>query len=127
VKPFFRADRVAGHIQRALSAILLKEAGDPRIGTATITRVTVSRDLRMARVYFTVHADEDERRQAAVDGFRNARAYLKRCLAPELALRYMPELEFFYDDSFDHAARINRILKSLHQENAADHPPVETE
>jgi len=126
VKPFSRADRVAGHIQRVLSTILIKEAGDPRIGSATITRVNVTRDLRLARVYFTVHADE-ARRQAAIEGFRNARAYLKRQLAPEMALRYMPELEFFYDDTFDHAARINRILNSLHQENAADPQPVDPE
>jgi ribosome-binding factor A len=126
VKPFSRADRVAGHIQRVLSAILIKEAGDPRIGEATITRVKVSRDLRLARVYFAVHADETQR-QAAVEGFRKARAYLKRRLAPELALRYMPELEFFYDDTFDHAARINRILKTLHQDHAVDHPPVDPE
>jgi ribosome-binding factor A len=126
VKPFSRADRVAGHIQRALSAILIKDAGDPRIGAATITRVRVSPDLRLARIYFSVHADAAER-QAAVDGFRNARAYLKRRLAPELTLRYMPELEFFYDDSFDKAARINEILKNLQQDHAVDHPSIDSE
>ncbi|MEE4608974.1 MAG: 30S ribosome-binding factor RbfA [Desulfobacteraceae bacterium] len=126
MKPFSRADRVAGHIQRALSAILIKETSDPRIGTATITRVRVSADLRLARVYFAVHADTVDR-QAAVDGFRNARAFLKRRLAPELTLRYMPELEFFYDDTFDQAARINQILKTLQQDHAVDHPPVDPE
>jgi ribosome-binding factor A len=126
VKPFTRSDRVASQIQRVLSAILIKETGDPRIETATITRVKLSRDLRLARVYFAVHADAAGR-QAAIEAFGDARAYLKRQLAPELGLRYMPELEFFYDDTFDHAARIDRILKDLHQDHAADHPPVDSE
>lgn len=126
MKPFSRADRVAGHIQRVLSTILIKETGDPRIGAATITRVHVTADLRLARVYFAVHPDAVDQ-QAAMDGFRNARAFLKRRLAPELALRYMPELEFFYDDTFDQAARINRILKTLQQDHAVDHSSVDPE
>jgi ribosome-binding factor A len=120
MKPFSRAERVAGHIQRVLSGILIKETSDPRIGTVTITRVHVSADLRLARIYFTVHPDAADR-QAAEDGFRKAKAFLKRRLAPELALRYMPELEFFYDDTFDQAARINRILKDLQHNDAGDH------
>ncbi len=126
MRPFSRADRVASQIQRVLSAILVKEAGDPRIEAATITRVKLSRDLRLARIYFAVHAQGAER-EAAIEGFRNARAYLKRQLAPELGLRYMPELEFFYDDTFDHAARIDRILKNLHQDHAGDHPSADSE
>ena len=126
MKPFSRADRVAGQLQRVLSELLSRQAGDPRIGAATITRVKVTRDLRLARVYFAVRGDAAQR-QAAEDGFDKARAYLKRMLAAELSLRYMPDLAFFYDDTLDHAARINRILKSLNQDNAADHPPPEAE
>lgn len=128
MKPFSRADRVAGQIQRALSDILIKETADSRIGMATITRVRVSADLRLARIYFAVHAGGAGGavdRQAAVEGFRSARAFLKRRLAPELTLRYMPELEFFYDDTFDQAARINQILKMLQKDDAVDHPSID--
>lgn len=120
MKPYPRADRVGGHIQRVLGEILYKETADPRLRMATVTRVKVTRDLRLARVYFTLHGDADQRR-AAEEAFRHAGPYLKRCLAAELALRYMPELAFFYDDSFDQADRIDRILKSLQQEHATDH------
>ncbi len=126
MKPFSRAERVAGHIQRVLSTILIKETGDPRIATATITRVHVTADLRLARVYFTVHPETNDR-QAVVEGFRNAKTFLKRRLAPELTLRYMPELEFFYDETFDQAARINQILKALQRNDAVDHSPVDPE
>ena len=126
MKPFPRAERVGVQLQRVLSELLSRQAGDPRIAGATITRVKVTKDLRLARVYFAVHGDEGQR-QAAEEGFRQAGAYLKRLLAAELSLRYVPDLVFFYDDTFDHAARINRILKSLHQDHADNHSPIETE
>ena len=126
MKPFSRAERVGVQLQRVLSELLSRQTGDPRIAGATITRVEMTRDLRLARIYFTVYGDDAQRR-AAEAGFRQASAYLKRLLAPELGLRYMPDLVFFYDDTFDHAARINRILKSLQQDHACDRPTPEPE
>jgi ribosome-binding factor A len=125
VKPFSRAERVGIQLQRVLSELLSRQTGDPRITAATITRVEMTRDLRLARIYFAVYGDEAQR-QAAAAGFRQAAPYLKRLLAPELALRYMPDLVFFYDDTFDHADRINRLLKSLQQDHADHRPPSES-
>ena len=51
---YSRADRVGGLIQRTLSDILLRSVKDPRIQHATITHVKVTRDLRIARIYFSV-------------------------------------------------------------------------
>jgi ribosome-binding factor A len=36
----------------------------------------------------------------------------------------MPELDFFYDESFDHGARIDQLLKSI---SSSDHGPDHTE
>ena len=52
--PFSRADRVSGLIQEVLSELLKKNIRDPRLAMATITSVKMSRDLRLARIYFTI-------------------------------------------------------------------------
>jgi ribosome-binding factor A len=52
MKPFARSDRVSGQIQKVLSEILLKKIKDPRLEKASITDVKMSRDLRIARIYF---------------------------------------------------------------------------
>jgi len=52
MKPFARSDRVGGQIQKVLSEILLKKVKDPRLENASITDVKMSRDLRIARIYF---------------------------------------------------------------------------
>lgn len=116
MKPFARSDRVSGQIQKVLSEILLKKIKDPRLKAATITSVKMSRDLKFAKVYFVTSGGK-ERMEEAVEGFKSAIGYVKRKLAAQLGLRYMPELRFFYDDSFDYGSHIDEIIKAVKSEN----------
>jgi len=116
---FSRADRVGGLIQQLLSEMLLKSISDPRLQMATITQVRVTRDLRIARIYFA-SAGGKAKAEDVSHGFRSAAGYIKRQIGPQLGLWYMPELEFFYDESFDHGARIDQLLKSI---ASKDHGP----
>ena len=109
---YARADRVGGLIQQILSDLLRREISDPRVQMATITQVKVTKDLRMARIYFTAGGGKAGA-EDVTQGFRSAAGFIKRRLGPQLGLRYMPELEYFYDESFDHGARIDQLLKSI--------------
>ncbi len=120
---FSRADRVGGLIQQLLAELLQKDISDPRLQMATITQVKVTKDLRRARIYFTSAGGQELSEQTA-QGFRSAVGFIKRHLGPRLGLRYMPELEFFYDESFDHGARIDQLLKSI---SSSDHGPDRTD
>lgn len=120
---FSRADRVGGLIQQLLAELLQKDISDPRLQMATITQVKVTKDLRRARIYFTSAGGQELSEQTA-QGFRSAVGFIKRHLGPRLGLRYMPELEFFYDESFDHGARIDQLLKSI---SSNDHGPDRTD
>ena len=117
---FSRADRVSGLIQEVLSDILRKEMADPRLAMATITGVKMSTDLRVASIYFTISGGENKV-SAAAEAFDRARGFIKKRLARQLELRYMPELRFFHDGSFDYGSRIENLLKSVTTENGKDH------
>ena len=114
--PFSRADRVSGLIQEILSNLLKKDIHDPRLHMATITNVKMSRDLKLARIYFSIYGDNNKR-EAAAKGFESARGFIKRSLARKLSLRYMPDLIFFYDESFDYGSHIEELLKRITTEN----------
>jgi ribosome-binding factor A len=116
MKPFSRSDRVSGQIKKVLSDILLKKIKDPRLESATITGVKMSRDLKFARVYFVTSGGK-ESMEGAIEGFKSALGYVKRKLAAQLGLRYMPELRFFYDDSLDYGSHIDKIIKAVKSEN----------
>ena len=115
MKPFARSDRVGGQIQKVLSDILLRRVKDPRLKSASITGVKMSRDLRIARVYF-ITSDKKHSVDKTIEGFKSAVGYVKFKLASELGLRYMPELKFFYDESFEYGVRIDKILSRIHDE-----------
>lgn len=124
MRPFTRAERVSGLIQRALSELLQKNIKDPRLEMVTITSVKMSRDLRIAKVYFSTSGGKISKNKA-IKGFRNAFGYIKRSLGNQLGLRYIPDLNFFYDESFDYGSHIDKVLKSIKTENEPNHQSFE--
>ena len=117
---FSRADRVSGLIQETLSDLLKKRIHDPRLQMATITKVKMSADLKLARIYFAIYGD-DKKSEDAAKGFESARGFIKRNLASKLGLRYMPDLNFFYDDSFDYGSHIDQLLEKIKADDGPDH------
>jgi ribosome-binding factor A len=119
MKPFTRSDRVGVQIQKVLARLLAKDIKDPRLKMITITAVKMSGDLKSGRVYY-VAPGRQKAKEGAGEGFNKASGYIKRALAERLGLRYMPELKFFYDDSFDYGSRIDEILKSIKTTDSHD-------
>jgi ribosome-binding factor A len=117
---FSRAERVGGLIQEVLSDLLKKNIHDPRLQMATITKVKMSPDLKLARIYFTIYGDSQKSKDAA-SGFDSAHGFIKRNLAPRLGLRYMPDLKFFFDESFDYGLHIDQLLKKISTDNESNH------
>jgi ribosome-binding factor A len=124
MKPFARSDRVGALIQEALSDILRRRIKDPRLEGVLISGVRMSRDLKTARVYFAPTGGP-ARAEGALEGFENARGFIKRTLARELQLRYMPDVRFSYDTSFDYGERIEAVLKSLKNDERDPTPSEE--
>lgn len=115
---------MGGQVQKVLAGLIQKGVNDPRLAQATITGVTMSRDLRIAKIYFAAHGVANGE-QAILAGFESAKGFIKRELARELGLRYMPELKFFYDASFDYGAHINRVLKSIRTDDEKSNPTAD--
>lgn len=126
MKPYSRSVRVGGQIQKLLSELLQKRISDPRLAQTTISGVKMTNDLRIAKVYFAT-ANGVTKKADALEGFTSARGFLKRTLAATLGLRYMPDLQFYYDDSFDYGAHIESVLKRIEAEHDSDCQPTEEE
>ena len=124
MKPYKRADRVAGHVHKALSSLLQKGIKEPSLDGVTITGVRMSPDLRQAKIYYTVFS-HDADRESIREGFSRARGHIKRILAKHLGLKYMPDIHFFYDESLDRGARIEELLKSIGTDNEPDYQQPE--
>ena len=112
-----RPDRVGDQIRQELSELLSRGVvRDPGIGFITLTRVKVSPDLQLARVYYTMMGDEAARRDTA-KALARATPFFRRQVGSRLQLRRVPELEFRFDESVAHQDRIEQILRDLHEED----------
>jgi ribosome-binding factor A len=111
-----RPDRVGEQIREELSALLSRGAvHDPGIGFITLTRVTVSPDLQMARVFYTTMGDAKARTETA-KALDRATPFLRRHIGKVIRLRRVPELDFRFDESVVNQDRIEQILRDLHEE-----------
>jgi ribosome-binding factor A len=114
----FRPDRVADQIRQELSEMLTRgDVHDPGIGFITLTRVKVSPDLQLARVYYTTLGDPKARRETE-KALERATPFFRRQVGSRLRLRRVPEIEFHFDESVMHQDRVEQILRDLHQEEA---------
>ena len=122
-----RPDRVGEQIRETLGDLLSRGAvHDPGIGFITLTRVTVTSDLQIARVFYTSLGDPKSRKETA-KALERATPFLRRQIGSRIQLRRVPELEFRFDESVGHQDRIEQILHELHDEDArrAAEPPVD--
>lgn len=105
-----RPQRVADLLREEFSTMLLREIKDPRVQCLmTVMSVEVTKDLRLARIYVSVHGDEAAREKALI-GLRQAKGFIRRTLGQRIDLRRMPDLEFRLDRSLDAQERITRLL-----------------
>jgi ribosome-binding factor A len=107
----FRPERVGEQILKETSLLLLERIKDPRVATVTLTGVKVSRDISLARIYFTLSDPDD--RKAAETGLKSAAPFIRRELSQIMRLRFMPEIRFQFDESVSKGQRIDELLRQV--------------
>lgn len=109
-REFGRSSRVASEMQKELALILQREISDSRLGFITINEVVISKDLAVAKIYFTVfNADESSKRKH-VKWLNELVPMIRHLLAKKMRLRHISELRFYYDDSYDTGMRVAELL-----------------
>jgi ribosome-binding factor A len=88
---------------------------DPRVGFVTVIGVTVTPDLRRARVFYTALGDERARRSTAA-ALRSARGHLRKVIGHQVRMKVLPELEFEEDETTETSERIETLIRELHRD-----------
>ena len=119
--PNRRIERLNEQLRREISDILRREVRDPRIGVPTVTRVEVTPDLWVARVFVRAGGTPADRAEA-LEGLDGAAAFIRRELRG-LRVRRVPELRFEIDQTLEHASRIEELLREVGPVPDADEGP----
>ena len=106
-----RTDRVDSLVQQTLGQLMLTKLSDPRIDPArtTITKVTVSEDMTLAKVYVSVIGSEADERKALA-ALKHAAGHLQELMMREVSLRQTPVLRFIIDTNFKRTLETLEII-----------------
>ena len=110
-----RPERVGDQIREEITQLLARSVQDPGIGFVTITRVKVTPDLQIARIFFTSIGDPKQQKET-VKALERVKPFLRRQLAQRIRLRRAPELEFKYDESIADLDNVEKLLEQVREE-----------
>lgn len=108
-REYSRSQRLGTEVLRTLSELLRFETKDPRLANVSLTSVELSRDLSIARVYFSI-LDPNDSIEPVREGLDRATGFLRSKLGKSLQIRHVPELRFMHDDSAAESDRMNQMI-----------------
>ncbi|MFC7395984.1 30S ribosome-binding factor RbfA [Chelatococcus sp. GCM10030263] len=111
--PSQRALRVGELVRHAMAEILTRGDLVDDVVTShviTVPEVRMSPDLKLATIFVMPLGGKDE--ELVVEALQRHRRFVRGELARRLTLKFVPEVRFRLDESFDEAARIGRLLNS---------------
>lgn len=95
---------------------------DPGLGFVTITSVDTSPDLRTARVYYSVLGDAAQRESTAA-ALGRASSRIRAATGDQVRLKYLPTIEFEFDEAIDRGMRMEELLRHLEEEDDESDAP----
>lgn len=114
-----RSDRVSILLKEEISQLILREVKDPELGFVTITDVEVSKDLQVAKVYYTVLGNTQQKHDSS-RALQRVAHFIKRQLGKRLRMRSIPDIIFKYDHSLDYGEKIDSLLRRVHSNDTIE-------
>ena len=111
-------------VKEVVSAVIAEGLKDPRVGFVTVTGVETSRDLRHAKVFFSVLGGAARARRDAWKALVASHGYLQARVNAALRMKRTPQLVFVYDETIDQAQRIEHLIRR-EAEVLGEEPPVQ--
>ncbi|UJW84527.1 30S ribosome-binding factor RbfA [Devosia sp. SL43] len=126
--PSQRMLRVGELVRHALAAMFARgDVEDDALRGAVITvpEVRMTPDLKIANAYIMplggLHAEE------IVAALNRHTKYIRGRVAPQINMKFAPEVRFYVDDTFEEASRIDSLLRSENVQRDLDEDEDGTE
>lgn len=112
--PSYRGGRINEEVRKEVSDIIRNNIKDPRLtAMVSITNVSVTKDLRFAKVYVSIFGKNEEERQNSFLALKNSSSFVRREIGHRINLRYTPEIIFEIDNSIEHGLHIDALLEKI--------------
>ena len=111
-----RSDRVAQQIQDIISNIIATKVIVQGLGLATVTKVKTAQNLRFSRIYLSFMGNSVDPEELVKLMNYNIKEY-RFHLGKELQIKYVPQIKFYYDNTFEEMEKINKLIHKSKDEN----------
>ncbi len=112
-----RTEKVGNLIKEEVGLLIERDYRTSEMGFMTITKVSMSRDLRLARIYVSVFGGIDVK-ERTLFLLNEAKKDIRQFIGAKVRLKFTPEIAFFIDDTMDYVASIEELLKKTHTDDA---------
>ena len=110
--PYKRTDRVSHQIQGILGEITTRHINLSHLGFITFSRVTITPDLKIASVYYTVMKPKQDIKLIERE-MKSKISLFRKYLGQALHIKFTPEIRFYFDDSVNYSHRIEEVLSKI--------------
>lgn len=107
--------RLESFIRRSVEGQLVL-MDDPDLRLLTVTRIELSSDARLAKVYVSSLAGDAVHQEALMAALSRASGRFQQRLAEEVSMRFTPLLSFHYDGGFVKGTQVVELLTQLEKD-----------
>ncbi len=113
-----RTERVASLIREEVGGYIAREFRDSGFGLITVTDVTVTPDLRIAKIYVSILGSPDVRKRT-MELLEEHHGEIRHFIGSRLTTKFTPSIQFFLDETMDRVEKINNLIRQIHKDDPA--------
>ena len=84
----------------------------PEAGLLTVTKVAITDDLKIAKVYLSF-LENKKPIEDVLKILKSKHNLIRHNVGLKLTLKYIPQFQFYYDDSIEYAERIDDLIQKI--------------
>lgn len=111
-----RTEKVSEEIKHRINEVFSKDLNEPELGLVTVTKVSMSPDLKTAKIYLSF-INNKLSPEECIEMIDFRKKVLRKHLASKIYLKAVPYLFFYYDDTIEYASKIDELIKMIHKDD----------
>ncbi len=116
-----REKRLNSEFKKEIYEILTTKVKDVRLTEMfSITSVSVTADLKQAKVYISIFSMDEEKKNATFEAIKASAGFVRREISSRMHIRTVPEFTFLMDDRAEYGEKIDKILNKIHESDNKD-------
>ena len=103
-------------MRHILGNLFISEVFIPEAGLLTVTKVAITDDLKLAKIYLSFLENKKPIKDI-LKILKSKHNLIRHNVGLKLTLKYIPQFQFYYDDSIEHAQRIDDLIQKIYNDD----------